>query len=180
MVRGDVRDDGYVGLEVIYVVELETAQLQHVIVVLFGGHLVGVALAYVASESDVEAGILHQVIYERGRGRLAVAARDAYLLRIVVAAGKFYFGYDMYAAILAFAYHRRVARDAGTLDDLVCIEYQLLAVAPAFEGYVPILENLHVFVGNIPHIREEYVETFHFGEHCGTDAAFSASKYYNP
>ena len=58
VVRGDVRDDGDVRLEVVHVVQLEAADLQHVVVEVLGRDLVGVGLADVAAEAHVQAGVL--------------------------------------------------------------------------------------------------------------------------
>ena len=64
MIRSDVGDDGNVRLEIVYVVQLETAEFQDIDVVLLGCHLVGVALADVAAKSDVKTGLLEQMIYQ--------------------------------------------------------------------------------------------------------------------
>ena len=58
MVGGDVGYDCDVGTEIIYVVQLETADFQDIVVKMFSGDLVGVGLAYVASETYVEPGVL--------------------------------------------------------------------------------------------------------------------------
>ena len=90
MVRSDVRYDGYIGLEVIHIVQLEAAELQHVYVELLGRHLIGVALSYVSAQTDVKSGLAEKMIYERGGGRLAVASGYADLLCLVISSGKFY------------------------------------------------------------------------------------------
>ena len=64
MVWRDVGDDGYVCLEVVYIVQLEAAELKDIDVVLFGCHLICVALADVSTESYVEASILEKVVDE--------------------------------------------------------------------------------------------------------------------
>ena len=64
MIRGDVGYDCDVCLEVIYVVELETAELQYVDVMLLCRYLIGVALSYVSSQSDVESCLFEQVVDE--------------------------------------------------------------------------------------------------------------------
>ena len=64
MVWGNIGNDGYVSLEVIDVVKLEAAQLQHVDVMLFGSYLIGVALSDVPSEPYVQTGLLQKVEYQ--------------------------------------------------------------------------------------------------------------------
>ena len=84
MVRGDVGDDRYVSLEVIYIVKLETAELEHIDVMLLSSHLVGVTLADVAAQSDVQTCVLEEVIDQGSSGGLAVASCDAHLLCRVI------------------------------------------------------------------------------------------------
>ena len=91
MVWGYVCDDGDVRLEVIHVVELEAAEFQNIDVEVFGRHLIGVALADVASEPDVQSGLLQKVVDERGCRCLAVASGDADFACLVVASGELYF-----------------------------------------------------------------------------------------
>ena len=62
MVRSDVGDDGYVCLEVVYIVKLEAAELEHVDVVLLGSHLICIALSYVSAETYIEAGVLEEMV----------------------------------------------------------------------------------------------------------------------
>ena len=72
MVGRDVHQYSDVGTEVVHVVELERTELNHVVVVLFSGHLQGKATAYVASKAHVETGTLQDVVDERGSGSLAI------------------------------------------------------------------------------------------------------------
>ena len=62
MVRGDIGDDSYVCLEIIYVIQLEAAEFKHIYVEVLGSHLICVTLSDVSSESDVEAGLLEKMI----------------------------------------------------------------------------------------------------------------------
>ena len=90
MVGGDVQQYGDVGFEVVHSVELEAADLEDIDVVVLGSDLQGVTLADVSAQSGVHPGFLEQVV-DKGRGSgLAVAAGDAYFLRIVVPSGEFY------------------------------------------------------------------------------------------
>ena len=129
VVWGDVGDDGDVRLEVVDVVELETADFQDIIVVLLGRDLICVGLPYIAAEADVEAGVGEEVIY-KGSGRgLAVGAGDADLFRAVVTRGELDLGNYMLSGGAQFLYKGGRLRDARALDDLVGTEDEILAVA---------------------------------------------------
>ena len=80
MVRCDVGDDRNIRLEVIYVVKLEAAELEHVDVMLLGSHLVSIALSYVSAKTHVEASVLEKVVDQGSCGCLSVASGDANLL----------------------------------------------------------------------------------------------------
>ena len=106
VVRSDVRDDRDVRTEIVAVVELETADLQHVVVKVLGGHLESVALADVAAEAHVESCVLKQIVDQGRRGGLSVASCDADLFRGVVAAGELDLGDDVRALRLKFPHDR--------------------------------------------------------------------------
>ena len=88
MVGSDVCDDRYVRMEIVAVVKLETADFQHVIVKMLGGHLVSVAFADVASQAHIQPSALKQVIDQGGSGRLSVTSGNTNLLGAVVASGE--------------------------------------------------------------------------------------------
>ena len=106
MVRGYIRYDSDIGAEFVSIIELETADYQHIVVVLLGSDLHCVALADVAAESYVEAGFGQQVVYQRGRRGLAVRSGDADLLCTVEARGEFYFAHDVGALVGELAHYR--------------------------------------------------------------------------
>ncbi len=64
MVRGYVGDYGYVRLEVIHIVKLETAQFQDIYVVLLCSDLICIAFSDVASQAHVQPGLHQQVVYQ--------------------------------------------------------------------------------------------------------------------
>ncbi len=64
MVRGYVRDYGYVRLEIIHIVELETAKFQDIYVVLLCRDLICVALSDVPAKAHVQSCLLQQVVYQ--------------------------------------------------------------------------------------------------------------------
>ena len=64
MVGGDVQQNGDVGAEVIHVVQLERAQLNHIIGMRVFCHLQGKAVADVACQTYIIACILEDVVDE--------------------------------------------------------------------------------------------------------------------
>ena len=166
-------------LKIVHAVELETAELQDVDVEVLGGHLVGVALADIASETYVEAGVAQHVVDQRGRGGLAVAAGDADLLGSVVAARELYFRDDGDAGLQCLAHQRCGVRDAGTLDDLVGAEDFFRGVMTLLVGDAVFLQQGLAFGRDAAVVGEECVETFDFCEDGCSDSALAASECYD-
>ena len=179
VVGGDVGDDGDVRPEVVGVVQLEAADLQHVVVVLLGRDLQGVALADVAAQARVETGLPEEVVDQGGGGRLAVRAGHADLLRAVVARREFDLGDDVRPLLAQGLDHGRRAGNAGALDDLVRIEDLLGRVPALLEGDVPLLQRGEVLVLDLPVVGQEDVESLDFREHGGSDAALCSSQNNN-
>ena len=145
MVGSYVGNNRYVGVEIIGVVELERTDFQYIVVVLFGCHLHGVTLAYVASQPYVQPCVLQQVVNEGGSGGLAVGAGNADFLRSVVTGGELYLGYDAGALRFEFAHKGGCRWYAGALHHLVGIEHKLLAVTSLLEGNVPFPQSRNIF-----------------------------------
>ena len=141
VVRGDIEDDGYVGLEVIHAVKLETAEFQYIDVKVFGRHLIGVALADVAGQPYVKACVAEHIVDERGGRGLAVAAGDADLPGAVIPAGELYLRYYRYAGLDGLADYRGRVRYPGTLYYLIGIENPVAAVAAFLIGYAVLVES---------------------------------------
>ena len=179
MIRSDVGDDRDVWTEIIAVVQLETADLQNIVVEVFCGDLVGVALADVAAESHVESCVLKQVVDQGCRGGLAVASGDADLLRRVVAAGELDLGDDVDSLRLDLLDDRGGAWNAGTLDHLIGVQDKFLSVMTFLEADVPFAEFVRKVVGNLSVVGKEDIESFHLSENSGSDSALSASQNYN-
>ena len=94
MVGGDVHDDGYSGLEVIHILELETGEFDDIDIMLLASHLKSHALANISSQADIQSCRLEDMIGQKGSGGLAVAAGDTHHLGIGVATGKLNLGDD--------------------------------------------------------------------------------------
>ena len=177
MVRGDVGDNGDVGPEGIAAVELEAADFQHVVVVLLGCHLKGVALADVAAKAHVEACVLQQVVDERGGGGLAVGTGYADLFGVVVAPCELDFGDHRSALGDEFLNQRSAVGNARALHYLVGREHLALGVAALFVGDVPFAEHCRIFFLDLPVVGQENLKTFHFCEDRCANSAFGSSKY---
>ena len=162
MVWRDIRDDGYVRAEIVAAVQLEAADFQHVIVVLFGGYLVGVTLAYVSSQTHVQACLLEQVVEQGSGGGLAVGAGYADLLCLVVSGCELYFGDDLGPLLFEFSYDGCSRWYPWTFDDFVCSEDSLFAVTTLFIFYIPLFQGLDIFVLNLSTVREKDFQAFNF------------------
>ena len=112
------------------------------------GHLEREALADIAGQSYVIAGLLEDVVYQRCGGRLAVGTGDAYHFRVGIAAGEFYLADDVDAAGFCFLNDGRIVGYAGALHNLVGIEYLLLGVMSFLPCYVVALQQSLVLVLN--------------------------------
>ncbi len=179
VVGRNVGDDGDIGPEIIAVVQLEAADFQDIIIEMFRGYLVGVALADVAAQPHVQACVLQQVV-DQGSGRgLAVAAGDADFLRGVVPARKFDLGNDMRTLLLQLAHHRGRAGDAGAFYNLVGVEDEFLGMLSLLEGNLPFAQFVRIFRIDGSLIGQEHVEAFHLCEHGGSHAAFRSSQNYD-
>ncbi len=121
---------------------------------------------------------LEDVVYQRRRGRLAVAARDAHHLGVGVAAGKLYLADDVNALFDGLPNHRRFLGNARTLDDFVRIEDGGFRMAPFLPRDGVVVEQLLVLVLDDGHVRNEDIEAFLLGEHSGSGTAFSRSQHY--
>mgnify|MGYP007101901045 CR=1 FL=1 len=177
VVRGDVRDDGDVRLEVIDVVQLETADFEDIIVEVLGRDLIGVGFPDVSSEADVETCVPEKVIDEGRRGGLAVRAGYANLLRGVIPSREFDFRDDARPLVAEFHDKGGHRRDSGALHDLVRVKDKVLRVAAFLKGDVPFGEGLYVFFIYLPTVGEEYVHSLFLCEYGSAHAAFRTSEY---
>ena len=176
MVGSDVCDDCYVGPEIIGVVELEAADFQHIVIVLLGSHLKGVALAYVPAEACVQPCLLKQVVDQGGGRRLAVRSSDADFLRAVVAGGEFYLRDYVYSFLPELPDDGCSLRYARTLDYFVGIENLLPAVSSLLVADAPFVQGGGVFALYLTAVGQEYVEAFYFCEDSCANSALCSSK----
>ena len=142
---------------------------------MLGRYLVSVAFADIAAQAHVEAGVLQQVVDERGGGGFAVGSGDANLLCAVVAARKFNLGHHADAFFADFLHHGYGTRDAGALDHLIRIEDEFLRVLPLFEGNLPLPELCGIRFLDLPLVAQEHIESFYFCQNSGSDATLCTS-----
>ena len=121
MVWSDIEQDSHVGTELIHVVELETAQLDDVVLMRSFSHLKGKTLSDISSQTDIIASRLDDVVNQRGSGSLTVTSRNTDHLGVSISARKFYFADDRCTLSHQFLYHRCFLRNTRTLDDFVSI-----------------------------------------------------------
>ena len=122
MVGSDVEQNGYISLELVHVVELETAKFDDVVVVLLLGYLKGEAVADVSCQSGIQASLLEYVVNQRCRCCLAVASGNANHLGIGISACKLDFRNDRNVVFLYLYNHRSVVGNSRALYNLVGIK----------------------------------------------------------
>ena len=176
MVGRDVEYHGYVGLEVVHVVELEAAQLHHVDVVRVACHLISQADAHVSGQGGVDACLGEDVVGEHGGGGLAVRAGYADHLGVGVASGELYLADDGDILPACLDDDGSVQRYAGALDDFVGAEYAGHRVAAFLEGYAFVDEPAAVLLCDSAAVAQEYVHAFVFGQDSGPETAFAGSE----
>ena len=179
MVGRDVEQHGHIGPEIKHIVELEAAQLHHIVVVVTLGHLQGQALAHIAGQPHVEAAPLQDVPGEHGGGGLAVAARDADHLGPGVTAGQLYFRNHRNLLLQDGLDHRRLLGDARALHYLVRIQdkrQRMLLLLPVNAIFV---QQFTVFRLDGRRIAHKDIEAFDLGQHGGSCAALACPQYDN-
>ena len=175
VVGGDVEQDGDVGTELIHVVELETAELDDIPVVVAHCHLVGQASPDITRKTHVVACTLEDVVDERCGGRLTVTTRDAHHLGVGVASGKLDFRDHGDTLFGNLAHHGRLGRYARALDYLIGIEDKFLGVLPILPCDMVLLEHLPVVLLYLRHVREEYIETLFLCQDGSAHAALASA-----
>ena len=175
MVRGDVEQDGYVGTELIHVVELETTQLDDIVFVRCLSYLQSQALADVACQAHVIASRLDDVVDQGGGSGLSVASGDANHLGIRISASKLYLADDRSTLSHQLLYHGSFLRDARAFDDFIGIQYLFLRMMSLFPFDVMFIHQFLVVVFDLRHIRHKDFETFLLGKNGSSCAAFASS-----
>ena len=175
MVGSDIHQYGDIGTELIHIIQLEGAELDNIIIVLFHCHLQGEAVADVSGQSHVQSRTLENVVNERSSGSLTVRTCNTNHFSVCITSGKFYLGDDRDTFLFQFQNQRRVIRDTGAFYHLIGIEYQLFGMLSFLPSNVIPVQQFLVFVFNGGHIGYERIETLNFGEYGSSRAAFACS-----
>ena len=122
MVGRDVEQYGNAGPETVHVVQLETAQFYHIVVIIFLGYLQGQALADIPGQPDIVTRFLEDMVNQGCRGSLAVAARNANHLGMRITSRKLDFRNDRDTGLFHFQHHRGIFRYARAFYHLVRIQ----------------------------------------------------------
>ena len=177
VVGRDVEQDGDVGAEVVHIVQLETAEFYHVPLVRALSHLERKAMANVSRQADIVACLAEDVIDERGRGRLAVAARDADGARGSgeVAARKLDFDQDGCAFLAQGTDGWCCVGDTWTLDGLIGLEQALHRVSTFLVGNLVKVQLGLEFVLDGTIVGHENIVTLLLCQNSGTDTALGGT-----
>ena len=179
VVGRDVHQHGDVGLEVIHVVQLETAQLNHVVIMLLLSHLQRQTVANITGQTHIVTRILQDVVDERRGGGLTVRTRDANHLGMGVSACKLNLRNDGDVLLLDLQNHRRILGNAWALDDLVGIEDQFLRMMSLFPNNLMTVQEFLILIFDGRHVADEHIKAFFLGQHSGSSTTFGCTQNYN-
>ena len=116
------------------IVQLKTTDFQYIIFLRLLSYQAGKAVPYIPSYCHREACLFEQVVYQGGRGGLAIATCDSNNLRIGIARGKFYLGDNLNTFCLGLLYDRHFMRNPRAFDNAIGREdfaFGMLAFLPA-------------------------------------------------
>ena len=177
VVGRDVGEDGDVRMEVVTIIQLETADFQHVPVIFVFNHEFGEAFAHVARQPHVQPGGLQQMVREQRGGGFAIGAGDGNDLGAGMARRKFDFGNDRNAAGLQFLDDFGFVRYARTFHHFGGIQNLRFGVGFFLKQYVFGEQNLPVVLLQFRLVGQKHVETFGFGQQGRTHAAFATTQH---
>ena len=132
MVRSDIHQYGDVGMELIHIVKLETAEFDDVIVIIVFSYLEGKTLSDVSCQSYIQSGFFKDVINQGGSGSFSIASRNTNHFCLCVSSGKFDFRDDGGALCLQLSDDGCIIGNARAFDNLVSVQNQLFRVFSFF------------------------------------------------
>ena len=179
MVGRDIHEDGDIRLEVIHVVELETGELNYIIVEAALRHLQRKAASDVSCKSHVVARLFEDVVDERGGRGLTVGTGDADHLGVGVSTGELDFGDDVNPLLPYFLNHWRLVGYSRALDDFVGIEDFLLRMLFLFPLNVVVVEQFLIFVLNFSEVGHEDLKSLLLCENGSSCSALRRTKNNN-
>ena len=178
MVGGDVKHHSHIGLEVIHVFKLETAQLDYIHIVMLKCHLPSKALAYIAGQTDIHTRVFQDVIGEQGCGGFTVTTGDTHHLGIGISSGKLDFRNYRYIFRNDALHNGSCGWNTGAFHNLIGRQYASLGVLTFFPLDAMLFKCLLITRRDVSHVRQENIHTFYFAENCGTNATFASAQYH--
>ena len=175
MIGRDVEQHGHIGLELIHVVQLETAQLDDIHIVMLGSHLQGQAATHVSGQAHVQAGLLEDMIGQLGGRGLAVAAGDAHHLGVGIAACELNLAHDGDTLLDGLGDHGCRVGDAGALDNLVGIEDFLRGVSAFLPCDAILVKQVLIVLPDFAGITQPHVHAFNLSKHRSTGTALASA-----
>ena len=148
MIRSNVHQDGNVSTEIIHIVQLETTQLDDVVVVVTFSNLKSKALSDIAGQTYIQSCFLENVVYQGSRCSLSVASCNAYHFCIGISACEFNFRNNGSALCYQLLNNRGFVRNPRTFDDFICIQNKFFGMFPFFPYDTTFVKHGFVFVFN--------------------------------
>ena len=156
MVRGDVKQYGYISTEIVHIVELERTQLDDIVFVWILCHLECQRITDVTSQTSIVSCLLKDVVDKRGCGSFTIRTCDANHLRVCITTSKLNLADDMDAFCDDFLNHRSGIGNTRTLDNLICIQNLLFCVLTFFPLNLVVIQLFLVLVGNLRHLKQTH------------------------
>ena len=174
MIGRYIQQDSYIRFEVVHVVQLKTAQFDHVDRVRVFGNLQCQAVSYVSCQADIHSGFFQDVVCKHGSRCLTITSGDTDHFRVGVSSGKFYFGDDMRPLRFQFLDHRSLIGYSGTFDDLVGIQNVGFGMLSFFPTDSVGVEHILILGFDRRKVGNEHVKSFCLRQHGCTCTAFSS------
>ena len=133
MVRCDIQNHSNVGLKVIHTLQLKTAHLQHIVVIMFCCNLPRKAGTHIAGQSHVQSCRFQYMIKKRNSSSLSVATRHTNQFCIRISACKLNFRHNRNTLCVYLLHHRRIVWYSRTLHNLLCRQYDIFVVPTLFK-----------------------------------------------
>ena len=169
-----------IGPEIVTAVQLETAQLDHVPIVIAGGHRQRETFADISGQADVHAGLPQNLVGQRRRRRLAVAAGDADRSRRGISPRKLDFRNNRDSPLPDGLHHRSLVRNPRAFHDFVGRQDFTGRMPSLLIRNIPFLQQFPVLRSDTPPIRQKHVESFYARQHRRPATALASSQYHDP
>ena len=175
MIGRYIHQNGDIGLEVIHVVQLETAQLYHVVVIVLLGHLPCQTASDIAGQPHVHARHPEYVVYERRGCGLAVGSGDAYHLGIGVTPSKLNLRYDGSALSHKFLYDGGLFGNTRALYHLIGRKDALLGMLFLLPLYTAQVQFVTVMLLYFRQVRYKHIKALGLSQNGCSGTALACS-----